>query len=237
MLLPAVLLVISSSLHAAEPASQDWLEGAGRPAFSAAENVADGVYGFVRVNVVGTLLPNSLAAHLDASPQGDSYAAFVSEFSSRQLRAAKRDWYTHPQPGGSVEAWLGDAAAAHRNAALDALAATMADRYRLRRFGQMSGDDLRDPDNWDADVLTPAAIFGGTYAYLAGLRADFVTGPLAVGLDIAPGASLEAAAAGTSRRRLARLEVGPHGSPFTVYAEVNATSVSDRVGASWTSRF
>ena len=192
---------------------------------------ADGFYDVVRENIVGP----------GAAPAEDTYETFSRELSSRQIRAARRDWEARPAQGslsgGSADAWLAASIAAHRNAFVDAFAASMADRYRMRGFGLAPGGLLREPENWNAGTLASAALIGGAYAYFTGVRAAFDAGPLKVALDVSPGKCLRTLASAPASRRLARLELSERGIPLSLFAEWGLMQAADRVGANWSARF
>ena len=235
------LILMTAPLRAEDSKAPAWIDAAAQPTYQTAEKIADGLYGFVRSDLIGPLLPESLNSGIDAAPNDDSYATFMTALSARQTRAARRDWEALPAQGAVSAAVLGgyftDSMARHRDAVLDAFAASLASRYRVKRFGRDSGDLLRDPENWSADVLASATLFGGAYAYFAGVRTDLDAGPVQVGLDLAPGASLKAAALSSDSRRLARVSLSPRNSSLSFYGEWGASLSADRVGASWSSRF
>ena len=240
MKLGFVLLALAAAPLKAETAiAPDWASGAGRPAFQAVESIADGVFGLASGGVFKPLLPAELGARLDAAPESDSYDAFAARLSERERRAAKRDLETRPAADAApdaVSAWGRESLAAHRDAALDALAGSMADRYGLPVFGRSAGDYALDASHWRADAVAPTVLLGGAYAYLRGIRADVPAGPVKIELELAPGDRLRAAAEGATSRHLARVAVSPLSSPLSLYAEWSARS-SERVGANWSKRF
>lgn len=171
-------------------------------------------------------------------PLESSYQSFSAEFSARQLRAARRDWESRPAQGSlsgaSFDSWLSASIASHRSAVTDAFAASLAARYHLKSFGLAPGGLFREPENWTAGTLASAALFGGAYAYLAGVRAAFDAGPLKVALDLTPAKALRH---GADSRRLARVELSNQGLPLSLYAEWGPAQAADRVGANWSARF
>ena len=235
------LVLLAAPVRAQDPKTPTWIDDAVQPSYLAAEKVADGIYGVVRGDIISTILPKRVGGESSAPPEDNSFATFSAELSARQARAARRDWEARPAPGAlstaSIDAWLASSIAAHRDAVMDAFAASLMERYRVRRFGRASGDLLRDSDNWSVDMLATAAVFGGAYAYFAGVRADFDAGPLKVELDLAPGESLRTLPHGSDSRHLARLALSKRGIPLSLYAEWGPTQAADRVGANWSARF
>jgi hypothetical protein len=232
----AVVALLAVPLKAEDAIAPDWASSAGRPAFHAVQAVADGVYDFASGSLFKPLLPESLASRLDSAPDADSYESFSAHLAAGEERAARRDQETRPAPDADPEAiaaWSRTALATHRAAAMDAFAATMGERYGLPGFGRSANDFVRDPDNWSPAALGSAALFGGAYAFVAGVRADVPAGPVAFALDAAPGDRLIAP---SCHHELARVAVGPRGSPFSVYAEWDAHE-PERVGARWSQRF
>ncbi len=236
---PAALSVLL--LAAPLRAEDSWIDAAARPGYRAVEKIADGLYDVVRGGVIDAVLPRRLGDEIGAAPEESSYAKFSAELSARQARAARRDWEARPAPGGlsaaEVDGWLAASIAAHRDAVMDAFAASLMERYRVKRWGLSSGEFLRDTRNWSADLLAPAALFGGAYAYFAGVRADFDAGSLKVGLDLAPGERLRTLSRGADPRRVARLSLSKRSVPLSLYAEWGPARAADRVGASWSARF
>jgi hypothetical protein len=238
-LVVALLALAAAPVHAEDAIAPDWAADAGRPAFQTVQAVADGVFGLASGDVLRPLLPDRLSDQLRAAPEGDSYDAFAARLREREERAARQDLDTRPAAGAAPEdfqAWSRDALAAHRDAAYDAFAAAMAERYGLPGFGRSANDYALDPDRWTADAVAPGVLLGGAYAYLAGVRADLLAGPVKLGVDLAPGDRLRAAAESGSGGRLARVSVSSPGSPLSLYTEWSARS-SERVGASWSKRF
>jgi len=234
-----VLALAAAPLKAEDAIAPDWASRAGRPAFDAVQAAADGVYDLASGSLFRPLLPDSLASRLESAPDGDSYDAFSARLREREQRAARRDLETRPAADADPEAaaaWSRAALASHRTAFLDAFAGTMGERYGLPGFGRSANAFILDSDNWQPGALASAAVFGGAYAFLAGVRAEVPAGPVELGLDVAPGARLASAAEGRTGRSLARVAVSPRGSPFSLYSEWSARS-SERVGASWSKRF
>jgi hypothetical protein len=230
----ALLLLAGAPLRAQESIAPDWAESAGRPAFRAVQAVADDVFDVASGGVLRPLLPDSLSSQLADAPDGDSYEAFSARLRRGEEHAARLDLETRPGPDAAPEevlAWSRASLDAHRDAALDALAGTMAERYGLPGFGRATDDYLLDSDHWRADELAPTALLGGAYFYAAGVRADWPAGPLRLGLDLPPGERMLSPC-----RRRARVSVSPLGSPFSLYGEWSARS-SERVGVSWSRRF
>jgi len=241
MTLALVLLALTAiPLKAAEPGSApDWTPETGRPAFQAAQAVVDGVFG-VASGVLKPLLPDGLdSRRLTDSPAGDTYADFTARLERGEARADRLAQESRPLADATpvdFQNWGRSAFNAHRDAAMDAFAGSLADRYGLPGFGRAANDYALDPRGWGADALAPGLLFGGAYAFLAGVRTRIPAGPVVIGLNVAPGRTLLSAAEGDSARRLARVSAALSGSPLELYAEWSARS-SERVGTSWTCRF
>ena len=225
-LAPLLLILLAAPLRAETARSPSWLDDAAQPGYLAAEKIADGFYGVVRENIAG---PN-------AAPDDSSYQTFSQELSERQARAARRDWEARPAPGAlsssAIDRWLGASIAGHRDALVDAFAASLAERYQLKGFGY-----FRETEYWSGGALASAALFGGAYAYFAGVRAGFDAGPLKVGLDLTPGKCLRTLPRAADSRRLARVELSKPGMPLSLYAEWGPARAADRLGANWSARF
>lgn len=239
--LPLLLATLTAAPAGAEALPpQAWSGAASAPAFRAAQVLADGAYDLSGA-LLRPLLPDAVAARVASAPDADSAPVFAARLRQRQERAVEAGLASRPAGDAATPAavaeWSRGLLDAQRDAALDAFAMTLADRYRLQRLGRATGDFARDSAHWtSADFLAPGAVLGGAYAYLAGIRADFAAHGLKFRLDLAPGERLRAAAEGGAGGRLARVAVSRHGSPLSVYGEWSARA-SERVGAVWSRRF
>lgn len=240
--LPLLVAALTAApARAAATPPQAWAGEASGPAFRAAQAVADGVYEFASGAVLRPILPDALAARVASAPDEDSAPVFAARLRARQERAIEAGLASRPAGDAATPAavadWSRGLLEAQRDAALDAFAMTLADRYRLQRLGRATGDYAKDSAHWSSpDFLAPGFVLGGAYAYLAGVRADFTARGLKFRLDLAPGERLRSAAEGGGAGRLARVAVSRRGSPLSAYAEWSARA-SERVGATWTRRF
>ena len=238
------IALASALIAAALPASAEgWSDAAARPAYRAVETLSDGAYSLLRGSLFTPLLPGRLSQRMSAVPVTDSYSVFSAELKRRQERAAHRDAESLPLGAATPAAlaeWRERALSAHRDAALDALAETLVGRYQLDRFGRDSGDYAAQSGHWDREFMTSAILLGGSYAYLAGIRADWTAGSARFGLDLKPGSALRGAFENGAGEDLADLRVSPRGTPLclkTSWGLRNGRARAQKVGLSYARRF
>ena len=221
--------------------AEDWADAA-RPVYRGVEGVVDGVYGLIRGHLFSAMLPGRLSRRMSAVPVGSSEAIFAERLRARQERATRRVLESRPSASGpaALAEWQDSALRAHTTVVTDAFADTLIRRYQLERFGKDSGAYARDPRNWDPEFLSCAAVFGGAYLYVAGLRTDWNMGPVRVGLDARPGAALRSAAQNGEGRGLAMLTLSRRGSPLSLKTEwgvAGGRMTGERVGLNYSTRF
>ena len=238
------LMILALALAAAPARAGDWTDAAAGPAYRAVETVSDGVYGLLRFSLFDPLLPDRLSQRLGDAPEESSYAGFSVELKSREERAWRAALESRPlgeaATPAAVSDWSRRTFRSETSAAGDALAQSLAARYQIARFGRDSGDFASDFRNWDADFLASAALFGGAYVYLAGLRADWTAGPLLVALDVKPGSALRGQIESGECAGLASLRLSPRGSPFSLRTDWGvhgARLASERVGLGYSLAF
>lgn len=191
------------------------VSGAASPAFRAAQGVSDGLYNFMRSHLINAVLPEGLTRSLRRAPQGDSYALFREKFHQNEVRALRRWAAAPPTQDASL------ATEEQMGVLVDSFQDTMLGRYDLELFGRASGKYAKDRRHWDAGFLTMAAVMGGTFLYLNGLRADASLGSLRLGIDLRAGHTLKRALEKSSdASRVAGLELGYKDHPLTVAAQL-----------------
>lgn len=235
--LAAVLL-----LALAGPARADEWDVA-RPMYRGVEKVADGVYGIMRGHLLSTMLPGELSGRMSAAPEDSSDAVFAQRMARRQQRVREKVYESRPLGQASspaaLAAWRDTALSAQGAAVADALADTLVFRYQLERFGKESGRYALDPDNWDPEFLTSAAVLGGAYLYAAGLRTDWTAAGLRVDFDSPTGPAL-ASVARSGEGHLAELRLAPKGSPLSLRSSWGLRGgrfASEQFGLGYTTRF
>lgn len=239
-----IALALTLAAAALPVSAEGWTDAAAHPAYSAVEKLSDGVYGLLRGDLFTPLLPQRLSQKMSSVPVGDSYTAFTAEMRRRQELAARRNAETIPvgsasHPASQTE-WRERAFAAHREAALDALASTLLRRYQLDRFGKDSGEYAANSGHWDREFVTSGLLLGGAYAYFAGVRAGWNAGPAHIGLDLRPGQALKTSVENGSGSGLASLRISPRGTNFALRTDWGVRgghALAERVGLAYTRRF
>lgn len=238
------LLALALATTSLPARAADWMDGATRPAFGAAEAVTDRVYGLLRGHLFSSLLPGRLSSRMSAAPVGSSYALFSAELHRKQARATRRIVEarpaSHTSSPAALAAWRDQTLREQRKALTDAFADSLVGRYQLERFGRDSGDYAADSRNWDPGFIASASVLGGAYLYVAGLRSDWAMGPVRVDLDTATGAALRGAIENGSADGLATLTISRRGSPLALRTDWGARSgraVNKRVALNYTARF
>lgn len=216
---------------------------AARPVYRGMERVADRVYGLVRGQLFSAVLPGGLSRRMAPAPAGSSDALFTQKMARRQERARVRILESRPLGQASTPAALADwretAISAQTAAITDAFADTLVARYELQRFGEDSGRYALNPYNWDAEFLASATVLGGAYLYAAGLRTDWIAGPLRVDLDSPAGPAL-ASAARDGEGRVAELRLSPRSSPLSLKSAWGLRGgrlAPESLGLAYTTRF
>ncbi|MBI3552820.1 MAG: hypothetical protein HY077_09900 [Elusimicrobia bacterium] len=222
--------------------------GAAEPAYRFVEGISDGVYDFMRLHVIGAILPDRLTRSLKAAPAQDSALLFDRNLHDKEARYLARVRAAYPTfaegrapSDAQIQAWRSWATAEQVSVAVDALGDTLTKRYQLELFGDASGEYAKDRRNWDPGFLTMSGILGGTFLYLNGMHATAYLGRFKLGVDIASGLRLRRALQqeGDSRR-LAGVELGYKGSPLALTTEWGSTSgrvKNERFGAIYRLRF
>ncbi len=235
-------LAIALLILAAPARSEDWAESV-QPVYRGVEALADGVYGLVRGHLISAVIPGGLSRRMSAVPLGTSDKVFTERLRYRQEKTARRLLEERPAgPMGIAEAaaWQRQAAGAHVTVLTDAVADALIRRYQLERFGKDSGAYASNLSNWDPGFMASAAVLGGAYLYVAGLRTDFNIGPLRVDFDTRPGSAVQSAILNGDVRGLAALTLSRRGSPVSFKTEwgvKDGRMASERVGMNYSSRF
>ncbi|HAZ08630.1 MAG TPA: hypothetical protein DCZ01_08950 [Elusimicrobia bacterium] len=235
--LAIALLILASPARA-----EDWADSA-RPVYRELEALADSVYGLMRGHLISTALPGRLSRRMSAVPVDTSDRIFTERLRHHQEQASRRLLEDRPiGPMGPAEAasWRRSAVNAHASAVTDAFADALVCRYQLERFGSDSGAYASNLSNWDAEFMTSAAILGGAYLYVAGLRTDFNVGPLRVDFDTRPGSAAQNAIQSGDAHGLAALTLSRPGSPLSFKTEwgvKDGRMTSERVGVNYSTRF
>lgn len=203
------------------------VQGTVRPAFRVVEGISDGVYDFVRIHVIGNIMPNALSRNLKAAPQQDSAPLFDKKLHDKEARFMDRARAAYPvgsddsQAAAQIhqqrQAWRQWAADEQVSVAIDSFADTLAERYQLQLFGKKSGEYAVKRRNWDPGFLTMAGLLGSTFLYFNGMHASGDIGPVKFGLDLSAGLKFRRVlqAAGTAPG-LGSLELGLKNIPLTV---------------------
>jgi hypothetical protein len=199
-----------------------------RPAYRFVEGISDGVYDFVRLQVIGNILPERMTSNLYAAPRQDSAALLDKNLSEKEARFLQRAREAYPIAGdkaGSVEQaplqqWRSWAAAEQLSVSVDALKDTLLQRYGLDFFGRSSEAYAKDRRNWDPGFLTMAGLVSGALLYLNGMHATAPLGDLRLGIDLSSGLRVQRAMqSGGAGRRLGGLELGYKGQPLALAAD------------------
>lgn len=238
----ALALLLLAAFGANTAHAEDWAEAA-RPVYRGVEAVADGVYGLLRGHLISAVLPGRLSRRMSAVPVSTSDKIFAERLRLRQERAARKLIEEHPLgPMGPAEvaAWQNRAAGSHALILSDAIADTLVRRYQLERFGKDSGAYASNLSNWDPEFLMSAGVLGGAYLYMAGMRTDFVVGPLRVDFDTRAGSAIRTALKDSSAPGLAALSVARRGSNLSFKSEwgmKKGRMFSEKVGVNYSARF
>ncbi len=201
--------------------------GAADPAYRMVEGVSDGVYDFMRIHILGNILPERLTRSLKAAPDQDSAPLFdrnLREAESRYLARARAAYPIYsadkPPTDAQIQAWRSWATAEQMSVGVGALGDTLIERYKLELFGGASGSYALDRRNWDPGFLTMAGVLGGTFLYLNGVHATMNVAGFKLGVDVAPGLRLRQAMHSQGEfNRLASLELGYKKLPVSVTTE------------------
>ena len=204
------------------------VQGALRPAYRFVEGISDGAYEFVRVHLIGSILPARLSRSLYAAPGPDSGELFFRNLRDQEARYLQRMREAYPvadQQAGSpdparLQEWRCWAAEEQTGAAINALTDTLLQRYQLGIFARSSETYAKDRRNWDPGFFTMAAVVGGTILFFNGMHAAVPLADLRLRIDLRPGQRLQQAlrSDGTARR-LASLELGYKDAPLTAAME------------------
>lgn len=233
----AILLLLASGARAG-----DWAESA-QPAYRGVEALADGVYGLVRGHLISAIIPGGLSRRMSAVPVGTSDKIFAERLRHRQEKAARRlleERPVGPLGSGQGAAWQRRAASAHATVMTDAVTDALIRRYQLERFGRDSGAYAANPAHWDPGFLLSAGVLGSAYLYAAGLRTDFLVGPVRVDFDTRPGSAVRGAIQDGEARGLAALTLSRRGSPVSFKTEwgvKDGRMASEKVGVNYSTRF
>lgn len=237
------LLLLAIGLAVSSPArGGDWADAAARPGFSAAQGVSDGVYNLLRGHLFLSLLPGGLSRRMSEVPQASSYDLFSGKMRARQEAASRRLVESRPKDALDTPAawssWRRRAFSEETGMLTDSFADAMVERYALERFGRDSGSYASHLQNWDPRFLACAAVLGGAYVYAAGLRADWLIGPVRVDLDTKSGAALRSALEGGDGRGLVSLSLSRRSVSLRAEAGLSrGRSAAERLSLSYTARF
>lgn len=223
------------------------VSGAAKPAYQVIEGLSDGAYWLIRSQFIGRLLPDGLMREMGRTPNGDSYAAFQANFGRKQERFMNRLREAYPateagrQDEGKMGSWRGQAASEQQAVAVDALTASLLDRYELPRFGRDSEAYAKNRRHWTPQFVTVASVLGGAVAYGNGIHADFKMKKLAASVDLKPGHAIAAAARGNGNLdKAAEVELGVKDSRVTLAAawQVKAGAMrSESLGVKYRLRY
>jgi hypothetical protein len=203
------------------------VQGTVKPAYRIVEGISDGVYDFLRLRVIGTILPSRLTRSLKAAPKENSAPLFDRTLHDNQARLMERVRQAYPASAAASleaasalrqqQAWRNWAAEEQISVAVDSLADTLVSRYQLELFGKRSGEYAMKRRNWDPGFLTMAGLLGSTFLYLNGMHASGELGRIRFGLDLRAGLKFQRAlqAAG-SATNMAALELGLKNLPLTL---------------------
>ena len=200
--------------------------------YGAVEAVSDGVYGLLRGQFFAAVLPQGLSRQMAQTPDGTSYALFSEKLRRNQDNAERR--IVTAKPTG------GEALSLETSVVTDALADSLVSRYQLEKFGRASGDYASDWRHWDPEFLASAAVLGGAYLYVAGLRSDWTVGSVRVDLDTKAGPALRSALESGQGRGLASLSLSRRGGALAVRVEAglrDGQAQADRYGLSYSKKF
>lgn len=230
------------------PAEGSWADPAITPAYRVLEDVTDGLFNFMRAQVVSAVLPERLARGLKAAPEADSALLFNRRFGENEARYLARAQAAYPVSGSlrsanaaEVRRWSSWAAQEQLHVAVESFKDTAIERYQLELFGHSSGTYAKDRRNWDPGFVTMAGLLGGAFLYLNGLHASVDVGPARIGLDLAAGLKYRQVLQGDGTgHRLANVELGLKHTPLSVAAEWGILAGhlrQERVGVSYRLRF
>jgi hypothetical protein len=122
----------------------------------------------------------------------------------------------------------------------DAFVETLLARYQIRRFGKSSNSYASNIQNWDADFFTSAVLFGGAYAYVAGVRTSININALRFELDLSPGRALQSAFQTGNNQKISEIRLSRRGSPWTLKSRLRLQQghlIGDNLGIHFTQRF
>jgi hypothetical protein len=231
------------------PQASKTAPSAAQPAYRMVEGISDGVYDFMRLHVIGSILPERLTRNLKAAPRENSGLLFDQNLREKESRFLARARAAYPRyvEGGrpasqdQIQAWRDWARAEQISVGIDAIGDTLIKRYQLELFGDASGSYAKDRRNWDPGFLSMASVLGGTFLYLNGLHATAHFGQFKIGLDVASGMRLrEALQSQGEYKRLASLELGRRNLPVAFTTELGSSAgkvVGERFGLVFRRRF
>lgn len=202
------------------------VQGTVDPAYRLVEGISDGVFDFMRVHVIGNILPSRLTRNLKAAPRENSAPVFDRNLHDNEARFMERARAAYPVAAiGSQtattlrqqQAWRNWAAQEQVSVTIDSLADTLIQRYQLELFGQRSGEYAQKRRNWDPGFLTMAGLLGSTFLYLNGMHTTGDVGLIKFGLDLQAGMKFHhALKAAGSVANVGALELGLKNLPITL---------------------
>ncbi len=231
-----------------EPAQAVTAPGAAAPAYRFVEGMSDGVFNFMRLHVIGAVLPERLTRSLKAAPREDSAPLFDRNLHDNEVRYLDRARAAYPITGegaapanvAQLRVWRSWAAAEQVSVAVDSFKDTMVERYQLELFGESSGEYAMDRRHWDTGFLSMAGILGGTFLYLNGMHASSRVGALNLGIDLASGLKLRQAFQGGDAHNLAGFELRYKDKPITLATEWGLSGgrmKNERIGLNYRLRY
>lgn len=232
-------LSVFAALLAASAASAVDLQSPARPAYSAAENVADRFYSLVSHPLSSWVMPSQVSDRFNDVPDDTSYSVFSARLQERQERV-QRDMVQALSAGPRQNSTGARYADAELNVVTDSFADAMADRYRLRRLGTASREFVADPSAWDWRGGTSLLIFGGGYVYAKGLRTSCAAGPARINFELKSGNAFRAAAQSGSGSELAVVRLSPANSGMALKAAWGLRSdrvVNNALGVDYSRKF
>ena len=209
------------------------VQGAIRPAYRLLEGISDHVFDFMRLQVVGAVMPERMAGRLEKAPREDSAALLEKNLREKEARFLQRAREAYPMAGdgagdeagapAQLRQWRSWAAGEQLSVSVDALKDTLLQRYGLDVFGRSSEAYAKDRRNWDSGFLTMAGLVSGALLYLNGMHATAPLGDWRLGIDLSSGLRVQRAMRkGAGGRRLAAVELGYKDRPLAVAAEWGA---------------
>lgn len=206
----------------------DAVQGAARPAYRFVEGIADGVYEFARIHIVGRLLPGRFNRNLAVASDRNSDELFAQNLRAREADLLRRERAAYPvaaaQTGpidcARLQDWRMRFLEEQQGVALNALTDTLLQRYRIKALGHASVSYMKERQNRDAGSLTMAGLLSGAAFYLNGLHAAVPLAGLRLKIDLRPGWRLRRTLGGDGAcPGWANLELGYKNAPITATME------------------